>query len=352
MNDELSIIQNRLHNVLCSGEVKMKTKSLKRALIKEEFVTLTGNGERAIILNQFDYWAHRTYDIDEYLEQEIARHDNPEAINLLEKTKTNGWIYKSAKEMLTEIMLPLSEKTARRHLVYLVEHGWLQERDSPDNKWDKTKQYRYNVIKVQKDLLALNLPLEGWKTITERNVASKGQGVASKGQDVASKRHDVASEIPFQSVPTLGELPIETPSEITTEITTDIINETPNFSENNDDDYKKEEFQQSDSSLLTGPVEINDEYFNKIEEKLSLLGIRQILSSVESKKIAEMKKNNIPLKLILNTIDEVVRNAKGKHIKSFNYFADAIWEAFKAMSPEQDKERGYDATTRLIERLR
>lgn len=138
----------------------MNRKSLKRALIREEFVALTGNCEKAVILNQFDYWTHRTNDIDEYIEQEIARQVDPNAIDILEKTRTNGWIYKSVKQLLDEIMLSISETTARRHLISLVKHGWLQERDNPNDKWDKRKQYRYNLAKVQKDLSDMDYPHE------------------------------------------------------------------------------------------------------------------------------------------------------------------------------------------------
>lgn len=199
----------------------MKPRSLRRAVIKEEFVALTGNCEQAIILNQFDYWSHRTNDIDAYIEEEIARQQNPEAIDILEKTKTNGWIYKSTKELLGEIMLSISEKTARRHLIKLVEHRWLQERDNPDNKWDKRKQYRYNLAKVQKDLSELNYPLEGWQIISEQFDASKRHGDEWEGHSDASKVHSDASETPRKPTPVVVPTLAENRPEITTENTTE-----------------------------------------------------------------------------------------------------------------------------------
>jgi len=205
----------------------MKAKKLKRAVIKEEFVALTGNCEQAVILNQFDYWSHRTDDIDAYIEEEIARQQNTEAIDILEKAKTNGWIYKSVKELLSEIMLSISEKTARRHLITLVEHGWLQERDNLDNRWDKRKQYRYNLAKVQKDLSDLKYPLEGWTIITNQNDASKRQDDEWEGHHDASEVHHDASETPHKPMTAVAPTLVENGPEITTEITTEITNSIP-----------------------------------------------------------------------------------------------------------------------------
>ena len=42
-------------------------KKLKRAVIKEELVELTGDFRPALILNQFIYWIERMYDADKYI---------------------------------------------------------------------------------------------------------------------------------------------------------------------------------------------------------------------------------------------------------------------------------------------
>jgi len=95
-----------------------------------------------------------------------------------------------------------------------------------------------------------------------------------------------------------------------------------------------------------------DEYMNAVEAKVSALQIRQVLSSLESPKVAEMYKAGVPLDLIIRTIDSVTRNSKCK-IKSFNYFVESIWEAFDATSQKQtDRSVEYKATQNLIERLR
>ena len=48
----------------------------------------------------------------------------------------------------------------RKYISQLVEKGWLSERDNPVQKWDRTKQYRVNIIKIAEDLLELGYFLQ------------------------------------------------------------------------------------------------------------------------------------------------------------------------------------------------
>lgn len=48
----------------------MEVKKLKRAVIKEEFVTITKDFILAVILNQFIYWSDRVNDFDKMIEEE------------------------------------------------------------------------------------------------------------------------------------------------------------------------------------------------------------------------------------------------------------------------------------------
>ena len=45
-------------------------KPLKRVVIKEELVELTGDFRPALILNQFIYWIEKMYDTDKYILEE------------------------------------------------------------------------------------------------------------------------------------------------------------------------------------------------------------------------------------------------------------------------------------------
>ncbi len=46
---------------------------LRRVVIKEELVALTGDFMQALMLNQFLYWTRRIRDYDQLLEEEAAR---------------------------------------------------------------------------------------------------------------------------------------------------------------------------------------------------------------------------------------------------------------------------------------
>jgi hypothetical protein len=57
---------NRIEGVMSmNGPIK-----LKRAVIKEEYVALTGSVDKALILNQFVYWSERVRDFDLFVKEE------------------------------------------------------------------------------------------------------------------------------------------------------------------------------------------------------------------------------------------------------------------------------------------
>ena len=128
---------------------------LKRAVIKEELVALTGDALSALILNQLLYWSERVRDFDAFIEEEKRRGGDPN-IEL-----TNGWIYKSASELGEELMMGVSDATIRRRLDDLVAAGYLDKRESP-HKWDRTSQYRPNIYNIQRDLADQGYVLDGY----------------------------------------------------------------------------------------------------------------------------------------------------------------------------------------------
>lgn len=138
-------------------------KKLKRVVIKQELVNLTGDFKAAIILNQFIYWLDKMRDFDRYIKEEKNRAERHQIdVNIDE---TSGWIYKTTEELNEELMMNLSNATMRKYIKQLVENGWLQERRNPKYKWDKTLQYRVNLFKIQIDLHQLGYALEGYNTL-------------------------------------------------------------------------------------------------------------------------------------------------------------------------------------------
>ena len=144
--------------------ITLETKKYKRAVIKEELYILTGNGIRAMILNQFLYWSERISDFDEFIEQE-----NQRALSDGGKTyePTHGWIYKTSEELADEIMLDLTPHTIRNYVRDLVSSGFISERSNPVHKWDRTKQYRVNLSFIRAELERLGTPLSGYPLLNQ-----------------------------------------------------------------------------------------------------------------------------------------------------------------------------------------
>jgi hypothetical protein len=153
-----------------------KLKQLKRVVIKEEYVALTGDYRSAIILNQFIYWSERVKDFDKFIDEENRRIENYSPDNP-KLEKTNGWIYKTADDLIEECMLVtatknksdvvkkgnISRTTILNYIDLLIENGWLEKRNNPNHKWDKTLQYRVDLLKVACDLNKVGYTLQDYK---------------------------------------------------------------------------------------------------------------------------------------------------------------------------------------------
>lgn len=121
--------------------------------IRKELVKLTKHHNHAVVLNQLLYWTQRLKDFDLYVQEEQS--SQPFSSNAY------GWFYKSAHELLEETLLCVTKVTLRKYIGDLVAQGWVEERHNPQNKWDKTTQYRVNLKKVQADLRKIGWQLSG-----------------------------------------------------------------------------------------------------------------------------------------------------------------------------------------------
>ena len=135
-----------------------KPRKLKRVVIKEELVALTGKVDYAIVLQQFIYWSERVKDVDQYLKEEIKRQrqfsdGSIESPADIKENLSKGWIYKTSEQMKEECMFEKSIATMDRIIKFLVDNKWLDRRNNPKYKWDKTYQYRVNLLQIQRDLI-------------------------------------------------------------------------------------------------------------------------------------------------------------------------------------------------------
>lgn len=163
------------------------SKSGHVSLIRKELVALTGNHTHAVILNQLLYWTQRTKDFSLMLEEEKNRETATSA-----ESPQYGWIYKTASDLVEETMLHVDRTTLRRYLKFLVKQKWLFERSNPQNKWNKTIQYRVNVQKIQEDLIALGLseiPLSGLEKVNFKGMKEVNR----------PKEHSNVYLLPFKS---------------------------------------------------------------------------------------------------------------------------------------------------------
>ena len=150
-------------------------KPLKRVVIKEELVELTGDFRPALILNQFIYWSERMYDADKYILEEKERALKEDLVVNIDESK--GWIYKTAEELSEELMTGMSKSTVGRYIKQLVEAGYLMQRRNPKYKWDKTYQYRVNLYKIQLDLGKMGYVLEGYKLLPNIKIVEEVEAV-------------------------------------------------------------------------------------------------------------------------------------------------------------------------------
>ena len=123
-------------------------------------------------------------------------------------------------------MLGRSPSTIRRVIVRLVNKGWLRERNNPRCAWDKTKQYRVNLLRLKNNLAELGYPLQGCGLSTAAcgqvspklgceapGADSQVQAASSDAPTAAShQQNDVSTWRDAAAIP-------EITAEITTEIT-------------------------------------------------------------------------------------------------------------------------------------
>ncbi|TMW72769.1 conserved phage C-terminal domain-containing protein [Alteribacter natronophilus] len=193
---------------------------MKRVVVKEELVALTGDYKRAVVLGQLLYWSERVRNFKAYIEEEKERGASGKA------GLEHGWMYKKADELVEETMLTISHVSMRRVLISLVNDGWIDERRNPRTKWDHTLQYRVNLNTVQADLFRLGYRLCDYRIRLE-SLDADGLDEGSDGEDLYAdlpELQDVAPEVPDArpGVQEVGTIP-EITSEITTEITTQEI---------------------------------------------------------------------------------------------------------------------------------
>ncbi len=135
-------------------------RKIKKSIIREDFLELTNDLTAAVILNQLLYWTDTFHHVDKILAEFKAKQSEDEKPIPL----TQGWIYKSNTDLAQETMLQCSRETIRRGINLLLNKEFILSRANPDVKWDKTTQYKVDLLKVHQALQQKNYSgLEGYK---------------------------------------------------------------------------------------------------------------------------------------------------------------------------------------------
>jgi hypothetical protein len=112
-----------------------KINKLKRAVIKEEYIKLTNDAVKAIILDRFVTLTYEALTLDRLIQEEILR---AQTIGIsINMPLTHGWVYKKSDDLTNEIMIS-SLKTTRIKLNELVASGYIFEKNSDVYKLEMT----------------------------------------------------------------------------------------------------------------------------------------------------------------------------------------------------------------------
>lgn len=172
----------------------IRSRRLKVAIIREELVAITGDFAKAVILNQMLYWSERVDDFDSFIAAENKR---AESHGLPTSDATDGWFYKTAEELSDETLLGQSVANMRRHIKALEDMGFISERNNPKYQWDRTKQYRVNLIEIVDALAEKGYTLNGYRVqIDFRNLRNGSYILKVYANNLKADKFQNVSAIP------------------------------------------------------------------------------------------------------------------------------------------------------------
>lgn len=234
----------------------MNDSKIKKAVIREDLLAITGDFRKAIILNQFIYWSERVSDADKFIEKEneIAKSNGKE-----ERELFYGWIYKTAEELSEEVMLGLSASQIRRYINDLVDLKYISKRTNPNYKWDRTLQYRVNLVNIAKSLKKKGYPLSDYK-------------IEIPDDDLSNTHPCAINDEPEKNQSQFSERTIP---ENNTDTTTDINSKANSF-------FAKKV---ADRNKIINPPEINqDELIGRINKVVDRIG-KEVLTEEQTENV-------------------------------------------------------------------
>jgi hypothetical protein len=120
---------------------------MKKAVLREDLMVLTGDLCQSMVLGQMIYWTKTLDKINDWLFEEnkrLADSDQPQ------HDYNYGWIWKSAKEMRTDLFNSFSEDAIQRAFTALTNRGVLMKRNNPYLRYDRKLHYRVDLVLLRR----------------------------------------------------------------------------------------------------------------------------------------------------------------------------------------------------------
>jgi hypothetical protein len=129
-------------------------KKHRKVMLREDLMALTQDIGQALVLSQMLYWTDRIDDFNELILEEnkrLAEHGQKQIEYL------HGWIWKSARQMKEELFNAISEDAIQRAFASLSEKGIFLKRRNPKFRYDRTMQYRVDLLVLRKMLKQIGI---------------------------------------------------------------------------------------------------------------------------------------------------------------------------------------------------
>jgi len=177
---------------------------MKKAVLREDIMMLTQDVTQALVLGQMLYWTKTLDTVNNWIFEEnkrLAESDLPQ------HEYNYGWIYKSAREMREDLMCAFSEDAIQRAFSTLVTKGVFMTRSNPRVRYDRTLQYRIDLVFLRRLLKDRGYEMTDFQLATiPQEAVFIPQGAVSMPQDAEAiteiktkiKNIEVKPLTPFQ----------------------------------------------------------------------------------------------------------------------------------------------------------
>lgn len=289
------------------GVGTMSEKKLKRIVITEEFMKLTGDPVSAAILQQMLFWYEIVRENDNEIREQIKTFEklgNTEKVNSLKGQIRDGWFYKTAKELAEDdLMGYTSRSTAGERLQKFEELGFLESAKLSPMGMDRKKYFRVNIPKIQEELNKIGYNLEGYPLYTKKKVETKK--VEEKQEKTAS---DILLEISNSFQGKVYKMLVSTQNLLKKEENKEFLLYLHSLAKNKPE---KETKAKTPNSLAKAIIVLMNKC-NRIPDEKEIQVLDAVLSLYQPKAVADAIKELPKFENLVNCKEELAKISKNK----------------------------------------